>query len=223
MKNVLIPFRQAYARDLAPTVIGSFDSVRVEGIVGTTSEAFEILNSGAIDLIVMGPGFIESAQILANAHPGLVRPVFIVLHRGDDASVRLRAQLQEINHVVSLASGLNDAMKSIHTVLHENERTRCRIIDDLPDRCDRRVMIQVNDDADCEIVRLVATGFADRDIAEVVHMSHQTIRNRISRIRGETGARNRTHLACLYFERVHEGLVPFETLDGPYRPVVTGL
>lgn len=53
------------------------------------------------------------------------------------------------------------------------------------------------DPVDEAIVELVAAGYTDREIAEVMHYSHQSIRNKLSRILMESGLRNRTQLAAL--------------------------
>lgn len=58
--------------------------------------------------------------------------------------------------------------------------------------------VHLHDHIDREIVRLIARGYADREIAQCVFLSAQTIRNRVSRLLERSGARNRTHLAVLY-------------------------
>lgn len=54
------------------------------------------------------------------------------------------------------------------------------------------------DDTDRMIVSLIAQGLTNKEIANQVHLSHQTVRNRITRIFDATGAANRTQLAVLY-------------------------
>ncbi|MEY2975832.1 MAG: hypothetical protein RIR49_2252 [Actinomycetota bacterium] len=58
--------------------------------------------------------------------------------------------------------------------------------------------VQLNDIIDREIVRLISRGYADREIAEWVYLSPQTVRNRVSRLLERSGARNRTQLAVLF-------------------------
>jgi DNA-binding NarL/FixJ family response regulator len=60
------------------------------------------------------------------------------------------------------------------------------------------ITINLHDQIDREIVRLIARGHSDREIAQCVFLSPQTIRNRVSRLLDRSGARNRTHLAVLY-------------------------
>jgi len=51
-------------------------------------------------------------------------------------------------------------------------------------------------DGDRAIVALVARGLSNRDIAAELHMSYQTVRNRLTRIFDLTGMTNRTQLAA---------------------------
>lgn len=51
-------------------------------------------------------------------------------------------------------------------------------------------------DGDRAIVALVARGLSNRDIAAELHMSYQTVRNRLTRIFNLTGMTNRTQLAA---------------------------
>ena len=62
--------------------------------------------------------------------------------------------------------------------------------------------IPYRDYVDEVIVRMVAVGYTNVEIANKVNLSLQTIRNRISRLLDVSGARNRTHLAAMY-------LIPF--------------
>jgi DNA-binding NarL/FixJ family response regulator len=52
-------------------------------------------------------------------------------------------------------------------------------------------------DTDREIAVLISRGMTDRDIAETVHFSLQTVKNRVSKILTQVGAANRTQLAVL--------------------------
>lgn len=60
---------------------------------------------------------------------------------------------------------------------------------------------------DLKIARLVSVGYTDREIAEILHFSHQAVRNRISQILLRSGLKNRTQLATRYtVESITRGL-----------------
>lgn len=63
---------------------------------------------------------------------------------------------------------------------------------------------------DDEIADLVSRGFTDREISEMLHFSHQTTRNKISRVLSRSGLRNRTDLAIA---RLRHALQLFASQD----------
>lgn len=52
-------------------------------------------------------------------------------------------------------------------------------------------------DVDREILCAIASGRTDREIAGIVYLSPQTVRNRVSRLLGKLGRENRTQLALM--------------------------
>lgn len=74
-----------------------------------------------------------------------------------------------------------------------------------PQGSPHKLSVRLSDRIDREIVRLISRGYADREIADCVFLSPQTIRNRVSRLLERSGARNRTHLAVLYVRGQVEG------------------
>ena len=54
------------------------------------------------------------------------------------------------------------------------------------------------DDLNIGIIELIHIGLADREIGEVVHLSTQTIRNRVSAMLEKSGLGNRTQMAWMY-------------------------
>lgn len=56
-------------------------------------------------------------------------------------------------------------------------------------------LIEKLDDTDRQILRLIADGQSDKQIAEAVYLSVQTVRNRVSRLLNRFGKENRTQLA----------------------------
>jgi len=63
---------------------------------------------------------------------------------------------------------------------------------------DKSRTLAVSDAVDERIVDFVAQGLADKQIAKVLGLSVQTIRNRVSRMLIDSGPRNRTELAVQY-------------------------
>jgi DNA-binding NarL/FixJ family response regulator len=57
-----------------------------------------------------------------------------------------------------------------------------------------------NDEVDLQILLQLAYGRSNKEISEVVFLSLQTVRNRISRLMQVTKAQNRTQLALMFIE-----------------------
>ena len=87
-------------------------------------------------------------------------------------------------------------------------------------------LIPYRDSTDEDIVRLISAGLNNHEISELVFLSVQTVRNRISRLLEASGARNRTHLCSMFliphttnqFNEVHPTLslgkeIPIERTD----------
>lgn len=58
--------------------------------------------------------------------------------------------------------------------------------------------IAYHDATDIEIVRFLSTGLSDKEITGQLSISHQTVRNRISRILRDSNLENRTQLTAVY-------------------------
>jgi len=60
------------------------------------------------------------------------------------------------------------------------------------------VLMAPQDELDRRIINLICIGLPDKEIAEVTHHSHQTIRNRISGLLQRSGLVNRTQMAWMH-------------------------
>ncbi len=65
--------------------------------------------------------------------------------------------------------------------------------------------IDYSDETDRRIVPMIVGGYTDREIADILHFSHQAVRNRISRLLMRSGIRNRTQLASAFLVGRLEG------------------
>lgn len=216
MATVVFLFRQAYVRDLARTLGPAMVDDNELFVAGTVAEAETFLANAPVEALAMGSSFIESAQRLRQAMPDSSRTMIIVLHRGEDRSVRRRADMNGIDAIVSFSNGIASAIEEARSAWFRF--VACEGSTDLRDTsmvAPERTL-PIVDEVDRSIVQMIAAGYTDREIADSVFLSHQTVRNRVSRILTYSGAKNRTHLAFLYLELVHEGVVPFVT--GPWSP-----
>jgi len=210
-------FSQVESRDIARELSMALAEFRPVSIVASAHEAAAMISCMRADIVLMEASYIEHAQSFRTATPDVRRPMLVVVARRIDASIQRKAENHAIDLVVDVGEGVGPAVDRVRdswTKFFARDAT----IDDRVNCVDPNGRsIPVIDDVDRRIVEMIAAGSTDKEIAETVFLSHQTIRNRVSRILMYSGARNRTHLACVYLSLVHEGFAPFVRDDGPSK------
>lgn len=73
-------------------------------------------------------------------------------------------------------------------------------------------VFEAKDELDTSILNLIRMGYGDLDISEIVGLSAQTVRNRVSSLLERNGLDNRTHLALAYTNSLLEQSI-LRTLD----------
>lgn len=208
MISVLLCFHQKYVRDILHNLVTSIPDIDVRAIVDSPCSARRHLSTEAVDIVITGSTFIEDLESIVTSPRRQIRPMSVAVCGEMSSSIRERARLSHVDLVIDVSAGLDDAHHSLFAeysrFVEAREPSRVEAVTSVNDEG-----IAVHDQIDREITHMIAAGYADLDIAAAVCLSHQTVRNRISRLLGDSGARNRTHLACMYLTRLHDGLLPF--------------
>lgn len=134
-------------------------------------------------------------------------PRLVLLAHGIDSWFVYKVLAHGIDDVIDLAATNHDLLDAVRTVIDGHDVVcRGRLlprVDVVP--LVNAFGIRYADEVDWKVVSLVASGYTDREIAEIINYSHQSVRNRVSRILFNSGLRNRTQLAVQYvFERLEE-------------------
>lgn len=214
MLNVVGLVRHRYHREIVAQVGPEFGSFRIAALVDSVGDLAEVLRSTTVDIVTTGQSTAIGVAEVCAVHARGPRPMLALVHKCCEVAARQFAVDHELDVVIDFSRGLEEAAKLTEEKyrLFRNgmrDLSHHRCMSPLPSE----VGIHVTNDVDREIVALVALGRCDREIAEVINYSHQTVRNRVSKILQTTGARNRTHLATIYLNRMHNGFDPF--LPGP--------
>jgi len=213
MVSALFVFHQSYVRDILQQLTDSANQIDVRAIVDSPFSAREHLRNEPVDIVVAGSTFIEDLESLVTSSPWRPRPMSVAVCRAVSAALRERARLSRVDLIIDVSVGLDAARQQLLNEFEGfakggeifGEAKLMGYVD-----ADR---IRVQDKIDREITQMVSVGYTDREIAGAVCLSHQTVRNRISRLLGDSGAKNRTHLACMYLTLVHDGVAPFEEIE----------
>lgn len=200
--RVLIWISSGMLEDLARAATKNEDSFELVGVFTDTEEVIQLIQAGRVDILLLGQGRlpawseawrsgafdeaapfcpmlvstlpVSTATLLAAREVGIVELVDLTMDR-DVMGHRMVAQYRELGGASPRPAELDDRAIDGHQILR-----------DITNETDRRILA------------LIAEGKFDKEIADEMFLSLQTIRNRISRILTETGARNRTHLAILF-------------------------
>ncbi len=212
MTYSVLVFRRGAFRGSLNYVVDTLPTMGERAIVDTPCEARRLLRSQHVDALIVGREFIEDVPGMLDVCPNSAMTMTVLLAHKPSAADHTRARLNDIGLVVDVAEGTQATIALIQAAFRS---FRLRAPGQPRPTRPRATEIWVGNKTDREIVEMIAAGYTDRDIAAAVCLNHQTVRNHVSRILCESGARNRTHLAAIYLKSVCEGSEPFAASVGP--------
>ena len=217
MAYAVLVFRNSAIRDILNHVVNALPTAGERTVVETPCEARRLLRSRHVDALIVGREFIEDVPGMLDVCPNSIITMTVLLANKPSPADHARARSNEISLVVDVATG---ARATIELIQGEFRIFQRRTHGQPRPARPASPAIWVGNETDREIVEMIAAGYSDREIAAAVCLNHQTVRNHVSRILCESGARNRTHLAAIYLKSVCEGSEPFVALagGGEHRP-----
>jgi DNA-binding NarL/FixJ family response regulator len=193
---------QGILEDLARIATKGEKNFELVGIVTQTDEARKFLTSGSVDIVVLGIGRFEEWSRMWREGTFDKVPQFcavLVTAIPTSSSVLMEASQVGIYDVVDLTMDrdvIGQRMLDLYAYLQRDVPMQNGILDSRGG--EHQILREITDDTDRKILLLISQGKFDKEISQELCLSLQTIRNRVSRILTESGARNRTHLAVLY-------------------------
>lgn len=192
-----------FSPDFVDVLRGS-DRVTVVHVATSVQDAIDRFHEYPVDMALVGGA--EGIHI-ANIGMNCVDPSQfkehkrVVLARGITTALLVQAANGGFDDVVDITGkdpveSLREVVEGRHSLRDHAEWRNLEFILDTS-----AVEIIYHDDLDREIVAMVAVGQSNHEIAECIHLSYQTVRNRISRILDDSGIRNRTQLAAIYLRQ----------------------
>ena len=199
--RVLVVDDQQLVRDGIASLLGIQPGIEVVGTAADGAQALERAAELAPDVVLMDvrmPGLdgVEACGALRRANPA-VRVVMLTTF-DDDQYVTLALRAGADGYLLKDlgAAELADAVRLAH-----------RGVAPLDAAVARRLAFSASGDfaeltgRELEILRLVATGATNREIAARVYLSEGTVKNHVSRILGRLGLRDRTQAAVYARDR----------------------
>jgi DNA-binding NarL/FixJ family response regulator len=207
--SVLVLDDNRVIRDAVAALLVNEEGVRVAGASGLDADTLHIIEESRPDIILLpaiGARTVEltraitrrftEIRVIVFGIKELPEPVTEVIEAGAAGYVREEATLQEFRDVVRLvargeahiapqiASSLFTRLAALASVMRANERAQ-------------RVKLTPRE---LEILRLVAEGLTNKEIAARLHVEHQTIKNHIHNILERLSLRRRQQAVQYAFE-----------------------
>ncbi|MEE8675254.1 response regulator transcription factor [Tractidigestivibacter scatoligenes] len=206
MRVIVVDDDAIVVRSLA-TILSAEPDIEVAGTGTSGEEAASLFSACKPDVVLMdiqmpgGDGLSAAEKILA-ADPA-ARVVFLTTFSDDDyivRALRLGARGYLIKQdVATIAPALRSVMAG-QSVLEGEVLARATAlsVDAARPRRGEPEMRGLTD-REREVVRAIADGMSNAEVAAALYMSEGTVRNHISTILAKLGLRNRTQIAVYYY------------------------
>lgn len=206
MRVIVVDDDAIVVRSLS-TILGAEPDIEVAGTGTSGEEAVSLFSACEPDVVLMdiqmpgGDGLSAAEKILA-ADPA-ARVVFLTTFSDDDyivRALRLGARGYLIKQdVATIAPALRSVMAG-QSVLEGEVLARAAALSADGVRPSRgEPEMRGLTEREREVVRAIADGMSNAEVAAALYMSEGTVRNHISAILAKVGLRNRTQIAVYYY------------------------
>jgi two-component system NarL family response regulator len=147
-----------------------------------------------MDLQMPGMSGLEALRIIRQGHPE-ARVVVLTTYRGD---VQVRSALQSGASGFLLKGMLRKDLRETIRAVHAGQRViPAEVAIELAEHADAGVLSS----REIEVLRCVARGDANREIAEQLHVTEDTVKYHMKSILSKLDAKDRTHAVMLALKR----------------------
>lgn len=202
MIRLILVEDQALIRRGIRDLINLTPDIRVVAECGDGNEAFARMAEGDADVALMDirlPGMLGVEVLEKLREAGRPFPPTLLLTTFDDDELLLRGVRAGARGYLLKAVSFEDLADGIRAVARGEtlirpavtDRVR-RLLERQPPAFEASLLVEALTRRETEILRLMAGGFSNREIAEALDMGEGTVRNHASAILGKLGVRDRT-------------------------------
>jgi DNA-binding NarL/FixJ family response regulator len=206
MIRVLIVDDHPIVREGVSAVLERERDIEVVGTAGTTDEGLRLAATLHPDVVLLdlklpGAEAGESVTTFVGQSPGVV--VFTAYDADDDVFRAIRDGARGYLLKGSAAADIVDAIRQVHAGnSYLSPRVAAKLVSDVAHPRSRGGLLSARERG---VLRLVAAGLSNRQIAETLSLSERTIKFHVTAILNKLGADNRAQAVALAAER---GLLP---------------
>ena len=206
MIRVLIVDDHPIVREGVSTVLERERDIEVVGLAGTIDEGLRLVGSSRPDVVLLdlklpGAEAGESVATFVRQNPNII--VFTAYEADDDVFRAIRDGARGYLLKGSAAADIVDAIRQVHAGnSYLSPRVAAKLVSDVAHPRSRGGLLSVRERG---VLRLVAAGLSNRQIAETLSLSERTIKFHVTAILNKLGADNRAQAVALAAER---GLLP---------------
>lgn len=219
MIQVLVVDDDPFIRESLKLILNTMEGIHVAGVCRNGLEAFEFVrNGGAADVVLMDIRMpecdgVEGTRLIKEHDPSMI--VLILTTFDDDEYIVKALQYGAGGYMLKniapeqIASGIRtvydgnmlihpDIAKKLGGLLHLMKPAQER---PLPDK---RLSDYGLTAAEKQVVRKIAEGLSNKEIAKQLYLSEGTVKNYITDILGKLTLRDRTQIAIFYLKEIGE-------------------
>lgn len=201
MIRVVVVDDQRLVRDGIVGLLELADDIEIVGQAGDGAEALEVIDRTSPEVTLLDlqmPG-VDGLGVLEALHDRVDGPRVLVLTTFDDDTLVLRALELGAHGYLLKDVSLEQLLQAVRTIADGGRVAQPAMTDRLRRAWGRRDEAPVELAAppaltarELDVLRLVAAGYPNRDIAAALHLAEGTVKNHVSNVLVKLGARDRT-------------------------------
>ncbi len=171
------------------------------------AEAITLVDENNPDVLVMdirmdGVNGLEAGEKILEKHPD-IKILFLTTFL-DDEYINKALKLGASGYI--LKQECATLASAVRAVYGGQSVFGSKIVEKLPDLLNRKERFDYSEfditEKEQELIKLVADGLSNKEIAEKMYLSDGTVRNLMSSVLSKLDLRDRTQLACFYYKNI---------------------
>lgn len=207
MISVMIVDDDPFVSESLKIILDNEPDIEVKAVSNSGEEAVRLAQSFAPDVIVMdirmeGMNGTDAAEKIIEE--GSEAAILFLTTFLDDEYINKALKIGAKGYIIKQDCG--SLPSSVRAVASGQAVFGGKVVEKLPDLLNRKERFDPSEfditPKELEIIKLIADGMSNKEIAEKVFLGEGTVRNMVSSILDKLDLRDRTQLACFYYQKM---------------------